>query len=217
MEVLNKLVMSEELCLKLRLLRIVCTLVPLLAIAERSVAATITADPDNYDYGTILNTAFSGMTLSSVINGAVDNAEDILVTPIEGGTDKRFGHTSRNTSIVPSAFQHPHNGLRADFDSPTDVFEVTLIDWDGIGSFSAIVQAYDINDNLLEELILPWPQPDVVTATISRPGISWIFTTGYGGTGASIDLIRYSVVPVPPALWLFGSGLIGLIGIARKQ
>ena len=27
----------------------------------------------------------------------------------------------------------------------------------------------------------------------------------------------WSVVPVPPALWLFGSGLLGLVGVARKK
>jgi hypothetical protein len=27
----------------------------------------------------------------------------------------------------------------------------------------------------------------------------------------------YEVVPIPPAVWLFGSGLIGLIGIARRK
>jgi len=34
------------------------------------------------------------------------------------------------------------------------------------------------------------------------------------------DIVRLSVVstvPLPPALWLFGSGLLGLIGIARKR
>lgn len=30
-------------------------------------------------------------------------------------------------------------------------------------------------------------------------------------------LVRASVVPVPAAAWLFGSGLIGLIGIARHK
>jgi hypothetical protein len=27
----------------------------------------------------------------------------------------------------------------------------------------------------------------------------------------------WTVVPIPPAVWLFGSGLLGLIGIARKK
>ena len=36
------------------------------------------------------------------------------------------------------------------------------------------------------------------------------------GTAGSY-LVRSSVVPIPPALWLFGSGLLGLVGIARRK
>ena len=32
-----------------------------------------------------------------------------------------------------------------------------------------------------------------------------------------IDSVSYSVVPIPSAVWLFGSGLLGLIGIARRK
>lgn len=36
--------------------------------------------------------------------------------------------------------------------------------------------------------------------------------------GATVTgIIGASVVPVPPAAWLFGSGLIGLIGVARRK
>ena len=38
-----------------------------------------------------------------------------------------------------------------------------------------------------------------------------------GELDAAWELISYSVVPVPAAVWLFGSGLIGLIGIARRK
>lgn len=37
-----------------------------------------------------------------------------------------------------------------------------------------------------------------------------------GGSGA-IDNISFTVVPVPAAVWLFGSGLIGLIALARRK
>jgi hypothetical protein len=37
-----------------------------------------------------------------------------------------------------------------------------------------------------------------------------------GGSGA-IDNITFTVVPVPAAVWLFGSGLIGLIALARRR
>lgn len=42
---------------------------------------------------------------------------------------------------------------------------------------------------------------------------SEIFTSSSIGS----HLVRTSAVPVPAALWLFGSGLIGLIGIARRK
>jgi len=34
---------------------------------------------------------------------------------------------------------------------------------------------------------------------------------------AYVEAINYSVVPVPAAIWLFGSGMLGLIGIARRK
>lgn len=37
------------------------------------------------------------------------------------------------------------------------------------------------------------------------------------GSGNSLTLLNVSTVPVPAAVWLFGSGLIGLIGFARRK
>ena len=37
------------------------------------------------------------------------------------------------------------------------------------------------------------------------------------GTGNSIHITSVSQVPVPAAVWLFGSGLLGLIGVARRK
>ena len=39
------------------------------------------------------------------------------------------------------------------------------------------------------------------------------YNSGYGID----DLMLMTVVPIPPALYLFGSGLLGLIGVARKK
>ena len=39
-----------------------------------------------------------------------------------------------------------------------------------------------------------------------------------GGQVADLSNVRaFSVVPVPAAVWLFGSGLLGLVGIARRK
>jgi hypothetical protein len=61
------------------------------------------------------------------------------------------------------------------------------------------------------------------------PDAAWIFFNTPEGSGLSIDaftdagVAQFSLqfqptfVPAPPALWLFGSGLLGLIGVARKK
>jgi hypothetical protein len=62
------------------------------------------------------------------------------------------------------------------------------------------------------------PPPSSSVLAIAASPIS----SGTGGwedraityTGAEIAV---GAVPVPPAVWLFGSGLIGLVGIARRR
>jgi hypothetical protein len=46
------------------------------------------------------------------------------------------------------------------------------------------------------------------------------FNAGFNATmGAIADIsdIPASVVPVPAAVWLFGSGLLGMVGVARRK
>lgn len=47
------------------------------------------------------------------------------------------------------------------------------------------------------------------------------FSSGFGDASVSIDSIQFNVdvaaVPLPAAAWLFSSGLIGLIGMARRS
>ncbi len=46
---------------------------------------------------------------------------------------------------------------------------------------------------------------------------STAFTTSFTGPGHGTYLVRNSVVPVPGAIWLFGSALIGLAGAAMRK
>jgi hypothetical protein len=39
----------------------------------------------------------------------------------------------------------------------------------------------------------------------------------YFQNGTARLIYTYSAVPIPPAMWLFGSGLLGLVGIARRK
>jgi Protein of unknown function (DUF1566) len=58
-------------------------------------------------------------------------------------------------------------------------------------------------------------------------GIAWYFAFGNGNQGISYNTDNFyawavqsgnaAVVPVPAAAWLFGSGLLGLIGVAKRR
>lgn len=45
----------------------------------------------------------------------------------------------------------------------------------------------------------------------------WDFLIAPGDSVIISKDLRMEVVPVPPAIWLFGSGLLGLVGIARRK
>jgi len=56
-----------------------------------------------------------------------------------------------------------------------------------------------------------WLTVSVETANIAK---LTFFATGNGGFWPSIDNMVINEVPVPAAIWLFGSGLLGLIGLS---
>lgn len=60
---------------------------------------------------------------------------------------------------------------------------------------------------------------DLWSLAILGDGLGWQLDVLADEIG-STDLLRLSVVstvPVPPAVWLFGSGLLGLVGVARRR
>ena len=66
----------------------------------------------------------------------------------------------------------------------------------------------------IDVLILPEFEGELL-----QIGFSWE-VTGVMDTGIVYDNLNFAesaVVPVPAAVWLFGSGLIGLIGVARRR
>jgi len=83
---------------------------------------------------------------------------------------------------------------------------------------------------------LPMGPLPVATSTLDTDGVSITGDDGIGGSEmdngpfsgfnanfdmTSVTMTNYtptpSAVPVPAAVWLFGSGLVGLAGIARRR
>ena len=52
---------------------------------------------------------------------------------------------------------------------------------------------------------------------IFTPGFTDLTRVEVGSVIFSMDNLVVSAVPVPAAVWLFGSGLLGLVGVARRK
>ncbi len=91
------------------------------------------------------------------------------------------------------------------------------------GSQSGLVASdFNLVTDLLTLSTNSGVHPDFNSGNIQFGMFLGAFTTGTAATNWDIrlDNISYTVVnavPIPPAVWLFGSGLIGLIGVRRKS
>jgi len=90
-----------------------------------------------------------------------------------------------------------------------------------------------IATNIYAETISLYDDDNFVLG-ISLDGINWIMDSGATYLGANtyevtfmtdaisgsfltVDVAVVPAIPVPAAVWLFGSGLVGLVGIARRR
>jgi len=72
------------------------------------------------------------------------------------------------------------------------------------------------HDNLIDFFGLSNPFTFAST-DISIGNANFLENGGFNGTVTNADFDNISIVPVPAAVWLFGSGLLGLVGIARRK
>ena len=99
------------------------------------------------------------------------------------------------------------------FDLAADVYGfdviVDLQDSSDIGSASVL-----LNDELVGTISTANP---IVSAVFADPSITQVIQI----VNTDAALLNYNFittpVPVPAAVWLFGSGLLGLIGVARRK
>ena len=173
-----------------------------------SYGVTFTSNPVIGDVGNTLE----GWILDSGANDAFAPGEGItngslFITDVVGGNQ-----TGTSTLVVEYA-------------SAVDALSFDLIDIDGGESY--VIEVFDNLDNLLNTQSIAAGAPDTGDGFVTRigvnvAGISKLLVTGTktSGSGFGLGFDNFntdSVVPIPPALWLFGSGLLGLIGIARRK
>jgi hypothetical protein len=107
------------------------------------------------------------------------------------------------------------------------IFGQTFTDTDDVGNISTGSPDLKLVDGVpvfLDFLMSEVPDPpDNNVIAINEPGVIYIDTWDPSGENLSqlgdgfATEVSVGVVPIPAAVWLFGSGLIGLIGIARRK
>ena len=135
-----------------------------------------------------------------------ENAVELLTSVAGINNSLLFnGFIPVNTSLAPGRLDVSISTVIEGFTLPTQSgnFDITTLDFVAVSppsvtniSFIANQPAWVDENNVA---FAPTLQPNYVGASIS-------ITTPEG-----------SLLPVPAAVWLFGSGLLGLIGVARRK
>ena len=187
-----------------------------------AVAVADVVDPDAYADGTVLNTAYAGVTLSTV-------------SGVGGGSSNVYARRSTNNSTPPNVFGNdtylpyewaldghpgtPWGALRADFAAGA-----TSVSIDCIGNNSydlGTLHAFDSGGVLLASSTTGVLTSGVVeTLSISGVGnIAYILVGGLAASGETVylDNLNYTPVPVPGGLALGVLGLAGVAALRRKK
>jgi len=117
------------------------------------------------------------------------------------GAEITDGLTIRAENGSSFDFLSAYFGMTHPFDNPINIFE-------GIRNSQVIYSANIVPGQSPTLYQLNWLSIDEIR-------VSSQFQTGY----FVVDDIQYSMsaIPIPPALYLFASGLIGLVGVARNK
>jgi hypothetical protein len=184
-----------------------------------TITTQISAGTLSIDNGVILNTS------TATINGGVLNGNGTISGTVQGNG----GTLGVGTSIGSL-------GIGGDLFLDGGVLEFeanSLLNTDQLWVGGDVALA----DGIVEVILgyTPAPQDVLTFLTIAGTlntlsgfdGIVGVAAAGSGvalGTQFTVDLggqlfqgTVTSVVPIPPSVWLFGSGLLGLIGISRRK
>lgn len=161
-------------------------------------------------------TYFSGLFAFAGQPGAMNNP--LVPSNVSGS---RFISTQVNVVPLSDTLK-----LNFNFSEGISEFGFTMLDFEiGMGELTA----YDSNDNVVDSFTYGYTgaydpansgvDTDWLVTSVNGNISYAIFSTvgANSGGGYGIDDMLVSSVPVPGAVWLFGSGLLSLIGFTKRK
>ena len=150
------------------------------------------------------------------------------LTTAAAGSDLLLGAVSNNTlqgwNIMDGDYLANVNGVLAGNSATSALgdnayFTTTMDSWQNNSPVSATAGLGDSQNFYLlansASTILPAGKTAKVNLNdfSNTPGNVWTLATDATG----VTSLTYGAVPVPPAVWLLGSALLGLVGVARRK
>ncbi len=111
-------------------------------------------------------------------------------------------------------------GVTFTFDSPINAFSVDIIDALDGAVIEAFLRLSNSNGDSMDIASGGQPNNSVLFAGITDNAQAFSSVTIFSTKPQDailLDRVQYNVVPIPPAAYLFASGLIGLIRVARYK
>jgi len=173
-----------------------------------------TFSPGSYTE-TVFNTLFEGVTFDNT------GGNDFSIRAIT-----LQGDFSGN-AVVNQPYNTYGNSTIATFSFPTNLVSVTMGDY-GADDDYLYLFAYNSSNTLVGQATFTNPFSSYMGTTLSVSttdrDIAWVSFYGVGNNNNSVfwdnftfNEYRAPSVPVPPAVLLFGSGLLGIFGLRQRR
>ena len=179
-----------------------------------SVAAAVIVDPDMFLDGTIIDNAFTGVTLSAFgSRTGLDGHVYAKRATYTSTYPNVFGNSVWPSGWMGNSLNSSPVWFKAVFDIPA--YQVTIDVISDDSSDVTELRAYDRWGVLLDtDLSRALSTGAVETLTVSSPGISYILAGGYGTDIAGLDRLTFTV-PEPATVSTFA--LSGLVTLLRRK
>lgn len=191
-------------------------LVPAALLLGSSVAsaATVSVLPVAQDVfeGDTVTVDLVAFDLVNAAGGSMDVSWDASVLTMTGGTLTDAQVNIADVFEGDGPWDNPDTSTFSD----RGVVSPGLLSGLRVGTFNFVTGDAPLATLTFTAVGAPGSSTDIIVGDGAGAGGGWSPPID-GYNPATVNVVNTSVIPVPAAVWLFGSGLLGLVGIARRR